>query len=110
MSKKCVFCKIYTKEFHTNIILSNNLAFAIKDISPKAPHHYLIIPNEHVESVHEISDGESTMYVAMLDLVKQLVYKHQLENSGYRLVINSGPDAGQEVDHLHMHLLAGTRL
>lgn len=99
----CIFCKIINGDFGTEFVLENEYAVVFKDINPKAETHLLVVPRLHVESLNELNDelllGKLMMTVK--DVTKKLGIK------SYRTVINTGKEAGQEVFHLHIHILAG---
>jgi histidine triad (HIT) family protein len=103
----CIFCKIVNKEIPSNIILENEEFLAFHDINPKAPVHILVIPKIHVDSFNEvlpqIMNGATKF---MQDVAKEL----KLDKSGYRVITNIGDDGGQEVKHLHFHILGGAKL
>lgn len=106
----CIFCKIINKELPADIIYEDEEIIVFKDIKPVAPIHFLIIPKKHIISVNnlEIKDKE---VVGQLFLIAKKIAKEQgISKTGYRLIFNVGPDAGQEVDHLHLHLLGKKRL
>ena len=98
----CIFCKIINKELPAEIIAENDHTIVIKDIAPKAPIHYLIIPKVHFKNIQEAEGCCVTN--SMVQAARQLGH------SDYRLVINNGHQAGQRVFHLHMHYLAGSEL
>lgn len=102
----CVFCKIAAGEFGTEFLFEDERVVAFKDLNPQAPHHILVIPRAHFESVKEVDDECLTghMFTAASDVAKKLGI------SDYRLVINTGAEAGQTVFHLHLHLLGGRAL
>ncbi len=102
----CIFCNIIKKEIPATIIKETDDIIVIKDINPKAPIHYLIIPKKHIDTVQDLTDEDQQLAGSMLLMAKQL---HQdLDNGGFRLHINSGKDVGQIVPHLHIHFLAGS--
>ena len=99
----CIFCKIIAGEFGTEFVYENEYAVVFKDINPKADTHLLVIPRTHVESLNELDD-ESLLGKLMMT-VKETTKKLGIKS--YRTVINTGKEAGQEVFHLHIHILAG---
>lgn len=106
----CIFCKIVAGEIPANIVYKNEHVTAFTDLNPKAPTHILVIPNQHIESVNDIVDDATMNAVAeCLRAAPEIAKKHNL-STGYRLVTNTGPDAGQSVMHLHFHLMAGRRM
>ena len=106
MANLCVFCKIRDKQIKSSVIFENDYVFVISDIAPKAPIHYLIISKKHIPTVDDISVDDQQLsyhfFAAAQQLGRQLV-----SHGSYRLVVNTGADAGQSVFHLHMHFLAG---
>ena len=82
---------------------------AFNDINPVAPEHILIVPKKHIESVDDISINDKDITSAMFDAVKEIAVVKNLSDDGYRLIINNGKAAGQEVFHLHMHILGGKK-
>lgn len=107
---ECLFCKIANKEIPTEIVHEDEKILVFKDIKPVAPIHLLIIPKRHIPSVNhlELQDKE---LIGELFLVAQGIAKEQgLSQTGYRLILNVGKDAGQTVDHLHLHLMGGGKL
>ena len=103
----CIFCKIINKEIPSNAELEDENFYAFHDINPKAPVHILIIPKIHVESFHELS-GE--MMAKMTPFIQKVAERVGIDKSGYRLITNIGENGGQEVKHLHFHLLGGAKL
>ena len=99
----CIFCKIIAGEFGTEFVYENEYAVVFKDINPKADTHLLVIPRTHVESLNELDD-ESLLGKLMMT-VKETTKKLGIKS--YRTVINTGKEAGQEVFHLHIHILSG---
>jgi len=105
----CIFCKIIAQELPATVIAENQDILVIKDINPKAPIHYLIIPKKHVPDITSFREHDTTLAGKTLMLAKELA--QQLPGSkAFRLVVNNGADAGQCVFHAHIHFLAGKRL
>ena len=105
-----VFCKIISKELSAEVIIEDEDFIVIKDIHPEAPIHVLIIPKKHLDIIHEISHEELDILGKMFIVAGLTAKKLGVEKTGYRLILNQGPDANQLVPHLHLHLLAGKRL
>ncbi|SFV90716.1 HIT family protein [hydrothermal vent metagenome] len=103
----CIFCKIVKGEIPNNTVHDNEDFLAFHDLYPKAPIHVLIIPKQHVENFQSI-DGE--MMAKMTPFIQEVAQKVGVDQSGYRLVTNNGSDGGQEIFHLHFHLLGGGKL
>ncbi len=102
----CLFCRIAEREIAADIVEETPEIVVFKDTNPQAPVHVLVIPREHVSSLTDISDAHMSVLGKAMQLIPRLAKKLQLE-SGYRVVINSGAQAGQTVFHLHIHLLGG---
>jgi histidine triad (HIT) family protein len=105
----CLFCKISSGAIPAPHVHDDDVCFAIADIAPKAPTHLLIIPREHFSGAPEVTDAREKAVGHLVKVAAQLAQARSLEG-GYRLVMNSGADAGQTVFHLHMHLLGGRPL
>ncbi len=107
-----IFSKIIRKEIPANIVFENEQVLAFKDINPQAPVHVLIIPKiTDIESAREIDPKKHAELLGELFKAANKIAKDQgVFESGFRLVLNSGPDSGQEVPHIHMHLLGGRKM
>ena len=103
----CIFCKIVNNEIPSNKVLENDEFVAFHDMYPKAPIHILIIPKEHVEC---FQDTSADIMAKMTPFIQEVAKVTGVEKSGYRLITNNGDDGGQEVKHLHFHLLGGGKL
>ncbi len=103
----CLFCKIIKKEIPSNIILENDNYLAFHDINPKAPIHILAIPKIHTESFNDVS---AEIMSGMTSFIQEITKEVNIENNGYRVITNIGSDGGQEVAHLHFHILGGAKL
>jgi histidine triad (HIT) family protein len=102
----CLFCRIAAREVPADIVRESDRLVAFRDTNPQAPTHVLIIPKEHVASLAEIEDRHGDMLADVAQAAAHLAEAEGLA-SGWRLVANVGPDAGQSVFHLHFHLLGG---
>jgi histidine triad (HIT) family protein len=106
-----IFSKIIRKEIPAQIVFENEKVLAFKDINPQAPVHVLIIPKIEIPSVRELKGAEhGALLGELIDAANQIAKDMKIDIAGFRLVLNCGPDAGQEVYHLHMHLLGGRKL
>lgn len=110
MSQDCIFCKINTGETAGNILYRNDSCFVIKDIVPRAPTHLLVIPIEHFTDFVETASSQHLVVESMFKVAQEMARRNGLVKTGYRIVVNQGHDAGQQVDHIHMHLLGGRSL
>lgn len=108
--KDCIFCKIANKEISKEFISEDEKFLAFNDIYPKAPVHILIIPKSHIGPVNTLSEDNSKLVSDLILKAKEVAKQIGVSESGYRLIFNVGKDAGMEVDHLHLHLLAGKPL
>jgi histidine triad (HIT) family protein len=108
--RDCIFCQIAAKQIESNIVYEDEQVTAFHDVRPAAPTHLLIIPKTHIESINEIAPEHESLLGHLFTVSAYLAEQEGVKNSGYRLIINNGPDAGQAVFHIHMHLLAGQPL
>jgi histidine triad (HIT) family protein len=106
----CIFCRIAKKEIPAEIVYEDELILAFKDIKPVAPVHILIIPKSHIPSVNHVALEDKTLMGELILAAQKIAKDQSVDKSGYRLVLNIGQDAGQTVDHLHLHLIGGHRL
>ncbi len=106
----CIFCEIVKGDIPADKVYEDDNYLAFKDIKPKAPVHILIIPKKHIESLSDIDDSNKNIIGDMAVIANKLARQFNIDKSGYRVVINNGPDSGQEVFHIHMHLLGGKRM
>lgn len=110
MDEFCVFCKIRDGEIPGEILHQDDHCFVIRDINPIAPVHLLVIPLEHFAVLSEVESGLDQTMGAMFDAARNMADSEGVAESGYRLVINQGRDGGQEVLHLHMHVMGGRKM
>lgn len=108
LKEDCLFCKIGQRQIPAKKIYEDEEVLAFYDIHPKAPVHFLIIPKQHITSLAEVSTQDSALLGKMLVLTRQLALELGCQN-GFRVIINTGEDGGQEVPHLHIHVLGGPR-
>ncbi len=106
----CIFCKIANGEIKSNLAYQDETAVAFPDIHPRAPVHLLIIPRKHFESVADLNGAGEELMGHLISVANKLAQQQGTSKSGYRLVINIGPHGGQEVAHIHMHLLGGRQM
>lgn len=102
----CIFCKIAQKQIESEIIYENDTLLAFRDINPQAPTHILIIPKEHLPMIAEAGEEHESLLGQMILAAKEIAKDENLDK-GYRLVFNNGDHGGQEVYHIHLHLLGG---
>lgn len=105
--RECLFCRIVRRELKANIVAEEEGLLAFTDINPQAPTHLLVVPTEHIPTLAEATPAHTTLLGRTLQFANRLARQYQLHPPGYRLVVNCGPEAGQTVFHLHLHLLGG---
>lgn len=110
MQESCIFCRIATGKISADFVHQDDLTMAFNDIDPRAPVHVLIVPREHINTVNELESADANTLGRMVLAAKQIASDLNIADSGYRLVMNCGSDAGQTVDHIHLHLLGGRPL
>jgi histidine triad (HIT) family protein len=107
---ECIFCRIARREIPATIVYEDDLCVGFRDLQPRARVHVLLIPREHIGSVNEVDGGNEATIGHLVAAAREVAAAEGVAESGYRLVINTGPDAGQSVDHLHLHVLGGREL
>lgn len=105
----CIFCKIVAGQVPSTRLYEDDQAIVIQDLYPKAPVHLLVLPRVHLESLNDLTPAHDGLMAHMLRLLPTLARQQGL-NDGFRTIINTGRGGGQEVPHLHIHLLGGGRL
>ncbi|MBK9293638.1 MAG: histidine triad nucleotide-binding protein [Oligoflexia bacterium] len=106
MEPNCIFCKIIEKQIPAEIIFENASVLGFKDISPKAPIHYLFIPKKHLASLAETPKEDLSVLCDIYSAIQEVTKKEGVDKSGYKTTIHTGKGGGQIVFHLHVHLLA----
>ena len=109
MADETIFDKILKKEIPAKVVFEDDDVLAFQDINPQAPTHLLIVPKKVIKRVGEASDNDKELLGHLLITARDMAKKLNLDN-GYRVVINNGPDGGESVPHLHVHLLGGRQL
>lgn len=105
-----LFCKIASGEIPADIVYEDNDVVAFRDINPKAPVHVLVVPRKHIAKLSEASKADAELLGKVVLAANMVAKLEGIEESGYRLIANTGPDAGQEVYHIHFHVLGGGRV
>ncbi len=105
--ENCIFCKIINKEVPSEIVFENENTVVFKDVKPKAPVHFLVVPKKHTVSVNEVEEADKEILGELFLIAKKVAKENGINDSGYKLSINVGEGGGQEVPHLHLHLLGG---
>ncbi len=106
----CVFCKIVAKTIPADIVFVGATVIAFRDITPKAPVHVVIIPKKHINPLEDLDEEDIVMIPEIYMAARTIAADEGIDVSGYRVLTNHGPDSGQEVEHMHWHLLGGHRL
>ena len=104
---ECIFCKIINKEIPAELLYEDDLVVAFYDIKPIAPIHVLIIPKKHIESIADLQESDNFLAGHMILIAKSLAEKLKTAEGGYKLLFRVREDGGQEVPHIHLHLLGG---
>ncbi|MGX4600836.1 histidine triad nucleotide-binding protein [Faecalimicrobium sp. JNUCC 81] len=106
----CIFCKIIEGEIPCSKVYEDDLVLAFNDINPVAPYHILVIPKKHYESVVDIPENEMEIMGHIHNVINKIANKKGFNKTGFRIINNCGEDGGQEVKHVHYHILAGKKL
>lgn len=106
----CIFCKIANKEIPKDFVYEDDDTVAFNDIAPKSPVHILVIPKTHIDSMNNLEKDNEKMLGKLVLVAKQIAKEKGISETGYRLIFNTGRDAGQTVDHIHLHLMGGEKL
>lgn len=108
--ENCIFCKIINKEIPSNIVYEDDEILAFEDIHPLAPVHTLVIPKKHIASLKEINEENAEIISKIYLVINKIAEMKNIKEKGYRVVVNCGEEGGQEVQHLHFHILGGKKL
>ncbi len=103
----CIFCRIVANQATANILYRDQQVTAFRDMNPMGPTHLLIVPNKHIDSLNALQDEDESLIGYMFAVARRLAAKEGVDQSGYRLVLNTNKDAGQSIFHLHLHLIGG---
>ena len=108
--ENCVYCKIIKGKIPSEKVYEDDEIFAFKDINPVAPIHILVIPKKHIETLLEVTEEDSKLIAKIYMTINKIAKDLGIEKDGFRVVANCGRDSGQEVMHIHFHMLAGKKL
>ncbi|MGL5315085.1 MAG: histidine triad nucleotide-binding protein [Peptostreptococcaceae bacterium] len=106
----CIFCKIINGEIPSSKVYEDDKVLAFNDINPVAPHHILVIPKKHYDSVIDIPNDEMEIIAHIHNVINIIAKENGFDKTGFRIINNCGDDGGQEVKHVHYHVLAGKKL
>lgn len=110
MAESCIFCRILKGEIPGQFVYQDDHVAAFRDINPTAPTHVLVVPKEHLDSLAEAKPEQQELMGRLLLAAGEVARHAGLAGRGYRVVVNTGPESGSEVSHLHLHVLGGRRL
>lgn len=110
MADECIFCKIASGAIPSEKVFENEDVFAFKDIHPQAPTHIIVIPKKHYATLNDIPQNEMTVLSKIYTAIQQVARKANVADTGYRTIVNTNRSAGQEVFHVHFHILGGRPL
>jgi histidine triad (HIT) family protein len=110
MAEETIFSKIIRKEIPADVVYQDDLVTAFRDINPRAPSHILIIPNKLIPTVNDIEEEDELVMGRMFTVARKLAKEEGIDEDGYRLIMNCNSHGGQEVYHIHMHLVGGRPL
>lgn len=110
MAENCIFCKIIKGEIPSTKVYEDDHVLAFKDIHPAAPVHVLVVPKQHIESLEALDEGNIQAVVPVHKAIKKVAEITGVKDTGYRVIVNCGSDAGQTVMHLHYHVLGGIKM
>ncbi len=110
MNPECIFCKIIAGTAPADIVYQDDQVVAFLNLHPITPVHLLICPIDHIDSVNAVEANHEPVLGHLISVARHLAAEYKVDQSGYRLVINTGPDAGQSIFHLHIHLIGGRRI
>lgn len=105
-----IFKKIIDREIPADIVFESDNVLAFRDINPQAPIHILVIPKKEIDRISNADDSDTPILGEMMEAARKIAASEGIAEEGYRLVMNCGPNGGQEVEHIHLHLLGGRKL
>ena len=106
----CIFCKIINKEIPSEIVYEDEEVIAFKDINPAAPIHILVVPKKHIETLLDIAKEDGELIAHIYEVINKIAIDNGFSKQGFRVIANCGKDSGQEVMHIHFHILGGKKL
>jgi histidine triad (HIT) family protein len=106
----CIFCQIIAGKSPSTMLYQDEHVSAFRDIHPVAPTHVLVVPNKHIASVNDLAPEDEALVGHLFTIASQLACQEGIDQTGYRLIVNTGPHSGQIIFHLHLHLIGGQRM
>ena len=110
MNNDCLFCKIIKGEIPSSKVYEDDTVLAFNDINPAAPIHILVIPKKHIDCLSDLNSEDKDIVWHIHEVINKIAEEQVFKNDGFRVIVNCGKNGGQEVMHLHYHVLAGTKL
>ena len=107
---ECLFCKIAKGEIPTDILYEDEQVMAFRDINPQGPVHVLVIPKEHIPTLNDLDERYAGLVGRIILVAKEVAEREDIAESGYRLVLNCNRHGGQEIFHIHLHLIGGRQM
>lgn len=108
--ENCIFCKIINREIPSKIVYEDDKVIAFNDVNPAAPIHILVIPKKHIETLLDVTEEDSNLIAYIYKIINKIAVQEGFAEKGFRVITNCGKDSGQEVKHIHFHVLAGKKL
>ena len=106
----CVFCKIIKREISSDIVYEDDRVIAFKDVNPAAPIHILVVPKKHIENLLQVSEEDGDIISYIYKVINKIAIDNNFAQNGFRVIANCGKDSGQEIMHIHFHVLRGRKL
>lgn len=106
----CIFCKIINRDIPSTIVYEDEKIIAFNDVNPAAPIHILVVPKKHIETLLDVSEEDSSLIAHIYNVINKIAREKGFAENGFRVIANCGKDSGQEVMHIHFHVLAGRTL
>ena len=106
----CIFCKIINREIPSKIVYEDEKVIAFNDVNPAAPIHILVIPKKHIETLLDVKEEDSELISYIYKIINKIAKENGFAENGFRVIANCGEDSGQEVRHIHFHVLGGKKL
>ena len=108
--ENCIFCKIIKREIPSSIVYEDEEIIAFRDVNPVAPIHILVIPKKHINSLIDLKQEDEKVIGRIYTVINKIANQEGIDKRGFRVVVNCGEDGGQEVKHLHFHIIGGKKL
>lgn len=106
----CIFCKIINRDIPSTIVYEDEKVIAFNDVNPAAPIHILVVPKKHIETLLDVSEEDSSLIAHIYNVINKIAREKGFAEKGFRVIANCGKDSGQEIMHIHFHVLAGRTL